>query len=353
TTVCRQVSARMSDVQSTKDGWYELFKHTDGTAEILYTDLATGVRKPLRTDNPIVTPYGIMNGMFIADNRIYHYSYAYPQSMNIEYRPGIMYQYSTDGKLLNRVEMDGSIVLDMGSAIVYDGKYIYITGEDIKSGNDNLCLYSINTLNMDVEKIYSFDETVIRLDGCYENSLVFDAMRLNDNQPDYYIMALDIDTLKVKTLFDPVSSMVQLGNKLFFEHNKRNINITYDVTTQKYGEMKFFDNASGINILSISRTAENDGKLLIKTRRGEELKDYVYDFNTGKISPVNWYYYDTPYFLDGAEADYFLVPMGKAKHSLPGLHVSVSDRTFAIIAAEDYYSGKDNLIYVKNEIIYH
>ncbi|MBR4036244.1 MAG: hypothetical protein IKJ05_05895 [Oscillospiraceae bacterium] len=352
-TVCRQVSARMSDVQSTEDGWYELFKHTDGTAEILFTDLSTGIRKPLQTENPIVTPYGIMNGMFIAGDKIYHYSYAYPESMNIEYRPGILYQYSTDGKLMNSVEMDEAVVLDMGSAVVYDGKHIYITGEDMNTGNDTLCLYSINTVSMGVEKIYSFDESIMRLDGCYKNSLIFEAMTHNDNKPDYCIMILDMDTMEMKTLFTPESSMVQLGEKLFFEHNKKNINATYDVTTRNYGKMKFFDDSSGINIMFLSRTAEADGKLLIKTRQGEELKDYVYDFNTGKTSQVNWYYYDMPYFLDGKDTDYFLVPIAKEDHPLQELPVNARDRKFAIITAEDYYNGKDNLMYVKNEINYH
>lgn len=353
TTVCRQVSARMSDIQSTKEGWYELFKHTDGTAEILFTDLATGVRKPLHTEFPIITPYGIMNGMFIADNKIYHYSYAYPESMNIEYRPGIMYQYSTDGKLLNTVEMDESVLLDMSSAVVYDGKFIYISGEDLNAGNDNLCLYSINTENMNVEKIYSFDETIVRLDGCYKNNLIFTSIVRKENTPEYYIMLLNIDTMEMTALCKPETTMVQLGDDMFFENNRRNINRTYDITTQQYGEIKFFDDDSGINILSISLTAEHDGKLLIKTRHGEELKDYVYDFTTGKIKPLNWYYYDMPYFLDGEDTDYFLLPTGKEQHPLPGLPVSVKDRTFAIITADDYYNGKDNLIHVQNEINYH
>ncbi len=352
TMICRQISSVASDVWAAENGWYELFRYTDGTADILFTDLSTGVRKPLQNEK-IITPYGVMNGMFIADNKIYHYSYCYPESLNIEYRPGILYQYSTNGTLLKSVEMEESVLLCMDSAVISDDEFIYLVGEDIKYDRKNLCLFSIDTKNLAIKKVYEFDKNVLNLKGCYENSLIFTSVRqLDEGSKVFPILLLDMDTLELSTLCEAETTLEMLNNTKLYQHKNQNTNLVYDIKKQQYSTLTFFDNANEIKILSVSHTAEADGKLIIKTQQGDLLKDYVYDYYSGKLAPVKWYYHDMPYYLNNGQTGYFLVPTSKEKHPLPGLPVNTNDRTFAIITAEDYYNGVDNPVYVKNEIDY-
>ena len=105
-TVCQRISGEKT---SGGNGWYELIRHTDGTADILFTDIATATRAPLAGTKAIDATYGSLSGIFIADGFLYYYFYGFPENMN---RPDVysaLYQYDLKGNIIQSVIFDNNI----------------------------------------------------------------------------------------------------------------------------------------------------------------------------------------------------------------------------------------------------
>ena len=103
TTVCQYISGEMAGAEN---GWYEIMRHTDGSADILFTDIATATRTPASQQAKLDTPYGSLGGIFVSDGYVYYYHYGFPPGMNKTENPSCIYQYSADGSLIQSAELE-------------------------------------------------------------------------------------------------------------------------------------------------------------------------------------------------------------------------------------------------------
>lgn len=340
-TVCQRISGEKT---SGEKGWYELIRHTDGTADILFTDITTATRAPLAGTEAMDAPYGSLSGIFVADGFLYYYFYGFPETMNKPEVNSALYQYDLKGNLIQSVIFDNNIRFSINSAVISDGEKLYFYSDN----QGKSIIYTVNHIDLKIQKLYESNDNFV-LTGGFENRLVLygkgDSNRME---------TLDVATLERELLFETKFQWHILDSSNLY--NYQNNTDRLEIYSLKNGMVKTFtDFAKKDNIknMHLPYPAVNDRYIFIHTSldSGYEEKSYIYDISAGKLTEVTSYA-DAPLGLDADGQIYFLVPKDKVTILLNGGFNKRTEYNYAIISLEDYISRKTPAVYVSDKTEY-
>ena len=359
-TVCEYIAGYM---QPAPGGRYELLRHTDGSADILYTDIATATRKPLGGDTTVEIAHEVVTGIFVRDGYLYHYSHGAPLGMKEEEDEAVLYQYDMDGKLLQACRLGRNIEPDMDSAVVSDGKWLYFTGSELMYENGKVTestshIYAVNQENMEIKKVYTPQQAAVDIICGYRNSLVTEVTYYKtdkDGNREFKtgIELLDMKTLERKPLFTTSNLWYSMcDGKLYNPYDTNGSIKIYDLEKQEETTVEVVKDARMLKngYVAVNIITERYAFLSFEYYNNMPGENYVYDFETDTLSPAPDFC-EIPY-LYSEESGYYMVQTGYDKVPVAEDFYTVYDIRYALITPEDYHSGTENLIPVTNIIEY-
>ena len=342
TTVCQRISGEKT---AGKNGWYELIKHTDGTADITFTDISTATRSPLADATAIDSPYGSLSAVFVADGYVYHYFYGFPESMGKEENNSILYQYDTGGKLLQKKVFEAEEKFTIGSAVVSDGENLYFSGY----GNEKFNIYTVNQNNLDAQTFYQSDDQ-FKLTGGYKNQLVLFVIKDGKRTMEL----LDTFTLERKVLFETRFPWYMLDeNRLYNYQDQKGVLKTYSLENGRQSDIRLFDKDDRVNNWQIPYGATGGRYLAVYTSQyeGNYEKAYIYDLHTEKLTEVQRFYGKAVPAKIG-DRIYYLAPASEQRVFLNSGLTERIDYNYIIVSLENLCDGNRNNIKVENQIEY-
>ena len=359
-TVCEYIAGY---IQPAPGGRYELLRHTDGSADIIYTDIATATRKPLGADTTVEIPHDVVTGIFTRDGYLYHYFHGAPLGMKEENDTAVLYQYTPEGKLLQTCEIGTDIEPDMDSAVVSDGKWLYFSGselvyEDGKVAESTSHIFAINQDNMEIKKVYSPQQASVDIICGYKGSLVteteYHSNDKNGNQQSKSrLEILDMETLERK----PLSATAGLWyclceGKLYNPYDVNGSIKIYDLEKMKETTVVRVKDAEMLKDRHIAVNFITDRYAFLSAEYYNNMpaENYIYDFETDTVYPAPDFC-EMPYLYSDKNG-YYIVQTGYEKVTVAQGFYSVYDIRYALITPEDYHSGNKNLIPIKNGIQY-
>ncbi len=357
TAVCPYISG---EIRPGPGGWYEEMHHTDGTTDIIFTDISTGMRKKLSDETTLDTPYGCVTGLFLRDGYLYHYSNGYPITMNKSDNVSALYQFSPDGQLLNSTEYPQDIKFTTFSAVVSDSENLYFAGNNItynyeKPSSTKRCIYAVNQNDLSVKEIFRSDDCGITLIGGYKNRLILEVTETTDEGNfSRTVELMDITDFSREKLFETRYRWYMLDDKtLYNDYDEKGVLKTYCLDKKKAENITLFDSNSQLNNWNIPVSNIYDGQMFIRTSQyeGNYEKSYVYDYYSKKLTEVT-HYYGLPYISELNGEKYCLITSGTKRVFLNNGISERADNIYAISSFENYIDSKDNIQYVKNEIDY-
>lgn len=340
-TVCQRISGEKTPGEN---GWYELIRHTDGTADILFTDITEATRAPLAGTEAMDAPYGSLSGIFVSDGFLYYYFYGFPETMNKPEVNSALYQYDLKGNLIQSVIFDNNIRFSIDSAVISDGEKLYFCSEN----QGKSIIYTVNQQNLDVQKLYESNDSFV-LTGGFENRLILYVKGVSNRME-----SVDITTFERKTLFETKFQwhMLDSSNLYNYQNHRDRLEI-YSLKSEKLKTFTNFVKKDVIKNIHLPYPAVNDRYIFIHASldSGYEEKSYIYDISTGKLTKVTSYA-DAPLGLCADGQIYFLVPKDKVTILLNGGFNKRTEYNYAIVTLEDYISGKTPAVYVTDKTEY-
>ena len=359
-TVCEYIAGYM---HTAPGGRYELLRHTDGSADIVYTDIATATRKALGADTTVEIPHDVVTGIFYRDGYLYHYFHGAPLGMKEENDTAVLYQYTPEGKLLQTCEIGTDIEPDMDSAIVSDGKWLYFSGselvyEDGKVAESTSHIFAINQDSMEIKKVYTPQQASVDIICGHKGSLITEIHYYSNdtNGNTWYkshIEILDMKTLERKPIFTTENLWYTLcEGKLYSPYDINGSIKIYDLEKLEETTVTLVSDAELLKDRHIAVNFATDRYVFLSAEPYTNMpgENYVYDFKTDTLSvaPV---FCEMPY-LYSSENDCYIVQTGYDKVTVAEGFYSVYDIHYALITPEDYHNGNENLTPIKNEIEY-
>ncbi len=342
TTVCHYLSG---DIKGAHGGWYEVVRHSDGTADIVYTDMAQGIRTEFGDYSTINVPYGSLSAVFTADGFVYHYFYGFPESMKKEENNSVLYLYDTDGTLLQSQVFEKDQKFTIGSAVVSDGEKLYFSG----CNNEKYNIYTVDQSTLEINTLYQSNDQ-FTLKGGYKNQLVLFVTKDGKRT----IELLDYATLQRKALFETRFSwdMMTSGAMYNYQDNTGTLK-TYNLETGRQSDIQLFDKDDCVNNWQIPYSATEDRYLAIYTSQydGNWEKAYIYDLQTEKLTEIQRFYGKAiPTQISGQI--YYMVPVSENRIFLNNALTERIDYNYIIISLENLIGGKDEKIHIENQIEY-
>ena len=342
TTVCSYLSG---EIKGADNGWYEVMRHSDGTADIVYTDVSAGTRSVFGDARSINVPYGSLSAVFVADGYVYHYFYGFPESMGKEENNSILYQYDTDGKLLQTKVFEAEEKFTIGSAVVSDGENLYFSGY----GNEKFNIYTVNQNNLEAQTFYQSDDQ-FELTGGYKNQLVLFVIKDGKRTMEL----LDTFTLERKVLFETRFPWYMLDeNRLYNYQDQKSVLKTYSLENGRQSDIRLFDKDDCVNNWQIPYSATGGRYLAVYTSQyeGNYEKAYIYDLHTEKLTEVQRFYGKAVPAKIGNQI-YYLAPASEQRVFLNSGLTERIDYNYIIVSLENLCDGNGNNIKVENQIEY-
>lgn len=173
----------------TQNGFYEIIEHSTGEGNILYTDFASNERMylsgdlGLATDDKNNTSYidNISEGSSIAvtDKNIFILKRGSPKdNSKDESKRTIIEKRDITGGGLEKIYFESSVTLSEGSAVAYDGEYLFFavteySFDNNKAVNGQAKILQLNVDTMKLETVYEFAEgDFVDIKGASEDSLI-------------------------------------------------------------------------------------------------------------------------------------------------------------------------------------
>lgn len=357
TTVCPYVSG---EIISGPGGWYEEMHHTDGTTDILFTDISTGVRSVLSEETTLPTPYGCVTGIFFSDGYLYRYSDGYPVSMKKDGNVSSLHQFSADGKLLNQTEYPQEIKFTQYSSVVSDGKNLYFAGNNVTYNGADVtslspCIYSVNQQDLSVKEIFRPDAYSIKLIGGHKNNLIVNICRKDGNNTFIRtVELLDLTDFSSEKLFESRYDWHMLNETKLVNHmdQKGTLKI-YDLESRKAEAVTLFGKEDHLNSWVIPAANIYDSRIFIRISQyeGNYEKSYVYDYADNKLTEVI-HYYGLPYVSSRNGEKYCLIPQRFIRVFFNNGLTERADYKYVLSPYEDYIGSIENIIDITNEINY-
>lgn len=342
TTVCHSLSG---EIKGGENGWYEVMRHSDGSADLIYTDIETGIRAEFGQYSTINAPYGSLSAVFAADGFVYHYFYGFPESMNKAENSGFLYQYDTQGNFLQALVLDKRTKFPIGSSVVSDGEKLYFSGYDGEKSN----IYSIKQSKLEPEIIYQSDDR-FTLYGGYENRLVLFVIKDGTRTME----TLDMATLERKVLLQTKFPWKMLDDsRLYSYQDSPGILKIYDLETDIRKDTKLFSETDCVNSWQIPYPAADGRYLSVYTSQyeGNLEKAYIYDLQTEKLAEVQRFYGKAIPAAIGEEV-YCIAPVNEDRIYLNNALTERIDYNYIIISLENLLAGNSHKTAVENQIDY-
>ncbi|MBQ3008551.1 MAG: hypothetical protein IJD80_03075, partial [Oscillospiraceae bacterium] len=300
--------------------------------------------------------------IFARDGYLYHYFNGAPPGME-EDVAAVLYQYDTNGNLLQVCKIGADVELDMNSAVVSDGRCLYFSGREAVCENGKPAerishIFAIDQENMEIKKVYTPHQATVDIISGYKGSLVAEFEypgkdKNGDVQFRSRVELLDMKTLERKPLFTTTNLWYNLcEGKLYNPYDVDGGIKIYDLENRKETTVILTDDTEMLKNGHISVNFITDRYVFLSVEYyGNMLtENYIYDFETDGLSPA-------PDFcgmpcLYPEDSGYYIVQTGEQKVSVSEGFYSVTDIYYSLITPDDYHNGNENLMPIKNEIEY-
>ena len=177
-------------ISGTKNGGYEIFAHTDATADIIYYDYQTLQKiylssSPNETHNENSTAYldNVMGGaVALASEKCLYILKAGSNAIGggTDLAPYLL-RMDLDGSNRERFDIPGQYELDVASAVAADDTGLYIALhviEDLKTDQSRYMIAKVDFDHKKLEELYRFDPwQSVRIVGTYSYGLILESVK--------------------------------------------------------------------------------------------------------------------------------------------------------------------------------